>query len=368
MGLIDRYGMELRITNHRRWKDYFYNAQDFVTYAGKKFSGQRNHVNKFKKLNPDYQFVELTGADLKDIYSFLDEFKVRQLSKGTVMAREELESTYAVLEHADEFGLVMGGLRIGEKLVALSVGEKCGDQLIIHIEKGLTDYEGVYPTMANEFAKHFVTDGILYINREDDAGDAGLRKSKLQYNPICLIDKYDLFPRRVIDRITHIPVLRTQRLIIKEITDVDSLALYELEMYEERNKLWGYNWREHTDKQPTPEFFMQGLREDFKNREEMPMGIYLGDVFIGEVVLHNFGYRNDCEVGMRLLPQYEGNGYAREAVVAAMNYALYDLNMETILAKCFKCNEKSRVSLLACGLRQCGEDEVYYHFFKTAAM
>jgi hypothetical protein len=367
--LIDRYGMELRITNHRRWKDYFYNAKDFVTYAGGKFSGQRNHVNKFKKLYPNYKFVRLTSVDVPKIKNFLSKYEVRQLSKGTLMAKEELESVYMLLPYIDEFDFKAGGLEVDGELIAISIGEQCGDQLIIHVEKGLVGYEGVYPTMAQEFAKAFVTDGIIYINREDDAGDAGLRKSKMQYNPIFLVDKYDIFPRRVIERITHTPHLRSERLVIKEISDSDAEDLYALEMYEERNKLWGWDWREHTeDKAPTPQFFIEGWKEDFKNSEEMPMGIYLDNKFIGEVVLHNFGYRNDCEIGMRLLPQYEGQGYAQEAVRTVMDYAFYDLNMETIFAKCHKINERSKNTLTSVGLKQYAEDETFYYFRKTASM
>jgi hypothetical protein len=368
MELVCRYGMELRITNHRRWKDYFYNANDFVTYGGKKFSGQRNHVNKFKKLYPEYEFNELSQSDEGEMRAFLNEFSTRQLSKGTVMAREELESVYDLLPHIKDMNLLVGAIKYNGKMIAMSIGERCGDQLIIHVEKALTDYEGIYPTMANEFAKHFVTPQILYINREDDAGDRGLRKSKLQYNPIYLIDKYELSPRRVIDRLTHPPVLHTQRLVIKEMSDSDANMLYALEMDKERCKLWGYDWRDHLKETPTPEMFLEGTREDFKNREEMPMGIYVNGEMIGEVVLHNFGYRNDCEVGMRLLPAYEGNGYAAEAVLAVMDYALYDLNMETILAKCLKENVKSKKTLTSVGLRQYKEDETYFYFRKTAAM
>ncbi len=65
--------------------------------------------------------------------------------------------------------------------------------MIIHVEKALIEYEGAYPTMAQEFAEQFAVDGIIYINREDDSDDPGLRKSKLQYNPIRLVDKYDIF-------------------------------------------------------------------------------------------------------------------------------------------------------------------------------
>lgn len=366
--MIERYGMEMRITNHRRWRDYLYNAEDFVLYGGKKFSGQRNHVNKFKKLYPQYEFITLNGDARARMCEFLKKFEVRQLSKGTVMAREELEGVYELLPHIDDLKLKVGALQVDGQIIALSIGERCGEQLIIHVEKALTDFEGAYPTMAQEFAKHFAVDGVVFINREDDSGDAGLRKSKLQYNPVRLVDKYDIFPRRPIDRVNHIPVILTERLTIKEITDVNSLEFYRLEFDAERNKYWGYNWRDHYKGQPTPEYFMQGIREDFEKREEIPMGIFSGNRLVGEVVLHNFGYRNDCEVGVRLLPEYEGQGFAREAVLGAMNYAFFDLNIETVLAKCYKQNVRSRQMLVASGMRPNGEDETFYYFRKTAAM
>ena len=366
--MIERYGMEMRVTNHRRWRDYLYNAGDFVNYVGKKFSGQRNHVNKFKKLYPQYRYISLCGDDCARMCEFLKRFESRQLAKGTVMAKEELEGVYALLPHIDDFKLKVGALEIDGQIIALSIGEKCGEQLIIHVEKALTDYEGAYPTMAQEFAKANAVDGIKYINREDDSGDAGLRKSKLQYNPVRLVDKYDIFPRRAIDRVAHIPTYVTERLTIKEITDINSLEFYRLEYDAERNRYWGYDWREHYKGEPNPEYFMQGIREDFANKEEIPMGIFLGKVLIGEVVLHNFGYRNDCEVGVRLLPEYEGGGYAREAVLGAMNYAFFDLNIETVLAKCYKQNLRSRQMLLSAGMRPGGEDETFYYFRKTAAM
>ena len=368
MCMVERYGSEMRMTNSRRWRDYMYNAEDFITYGGKKFSGQRNHVNKFKKLYPHFCFEELSGKDSERIREFLKEFSSRQLAKGTVMAREELEGVYELLGYIDLLKLKCGALTVDGKIIAVSIGERCGEQLIIHVEKALTEYQGAYPTMAQQFAAHFAVDGVKYINREDDSGDPGLRKSKLQYNPVALVDKYDIFPRRVIERLSHLPTFFTQRLTIKEITEINATEFYRLEFDEERNRYWGYNWREHFSGTPTPEYFMQGIRQDFANKDEIPLGIFLGKTFLGEVVLHNFGYRNDCEVGVRLLPEYEGNGYAVEAVLGAMQYAFFDLNIETVLAKCFKANERSRAMLLAAGMRPSGEDDTFYHFKKTAAM
>ena len=366
--MVKRYGAELRMNNKRRWRDYLYNAQDFVTYGGKKFSGQRNHVNKFKKLYPQFEFCELNGSNRDEILEFLKEFERRQLDKGTTIAREELQSVFKLTDYIDEFALKAGGIRVDGKLVSYSVGEVCGDQLIIHVEKALTQYEGIYATTAHEFAKHYVTDAIAYINREDDSGDAGLRKSKLQYNPIELVDKYTLLPHRAIDGVSHLPSIVCDRIEIREITDINANEFYRLEYDVARNRYWGYNWREHFSGEPTPEYFMRGIREDFKNKDEMPLGIFYDRRLAGEVVLHNFGYRNDCEIGVRLLPEFEGLGLAKEALLGLMRYAFFELDIDTVLAKCYKENERSKRTLLSAGMKFTGEDEAFYYFMKTAAM
>ena len=41
----------------------------------------------------------------------------------------------------------------------------------------------------NEFARRFGSD-MKYINREENAGDKGLEKSKLQYHPCTILNKH----------------------------------------------------------------------------------------------------------------------------------------------------------------------------------
>ena len=367
--LVERYGTDLKIKSNLRWRDYLYNATDFRDYPGKKFAGQRNHVNKFKKLYQNYRFEILGGSDKEEIKEFLNEYEGKQLSKGTLIAREEMEAVYKLLPLIDKLKMKVGAIRIDGKIAAIAMGEVCGDTLVVDVEKGL-NYEGVYQVLAQEFARAFSGNVVKYINREDDAGDKGLRKSKLQYNPIARLDKYNLTPLRPIDEMTAIPHIKTQRLTIGEFNEENLIGLCKLENDFESNKYWGYDWRDDykDEHEPTPEYFLECKRQIFSRREEVPMGIYLSDNLIGEVVLHNFSYRFECEVGVRLLPEFRGCGYACEAVIAAIDYAFFELNIDKVNAKCFRQNEKSKSCLISAGMREDGEDEKYFYFYKTAAM
>ena len=364
-----RYGREVNITNARRWRDYLYRAEDFKTYAGGRYSGQRNHVNKFKKSFPNWEFRVYTEKDFDAAMHFLKEYEAVQHAKQAFLADEEMEEVFDIFPHLQELGLFCGLLTVDGKIVALSVGERCGDMIVVHIEKALRAYEGAYPMVAQQFALAFCGEGVNYLNRMDDAGDRGLRKSKLQYLPSELVDKFNVIPKRAIDGISRLPVIKTERLTLSPVKDADAEVYARLASDTERNRYWGYDWREdYKDGTPPAKYFLDCAREDFKHKAEMPLGIYLGKKLVGEVVLHRFGYTDEVEVGARVLPEAEGQGYAREAVKAYADYALITLGVEKVEAKCFLENVRSEKMLLGAGMRPCGSDETYLYFYKTASM
>ena len=49
--LLHRYPYTT-VTNSRTWQDYLYSAQDLASFSGRRYSGQRNHINKFRKNYP----------------------------------------------------------------------------------------------------------------------------------------------------------------------------------------------------------------------------------------------------------------------------------------------------------------------------
>lgn len=366
--LVLRYGTELHLSDIRRWRDYLYEKENFQNYPGGRYSGQRNHVNKFRKSYPDWEFCEYRSENFDEVKAFLEEYSASQFAKETIYADEEMRGAFGLLEHFDEFGMRAGFLRAGGKIVAFSAGEVCGDTMIVHIEKALRGYAGAYPALAQQFALRFCGEGIRYINREDDAGDAGLRKSKLQYLPMCLLDKYNIAVKRTFDSLSKPPEIRSERLLLKAVADEDAAAFASLARDIELNRYWGSDWRDYAPKHPSDKWFLKDVRNDFKKKNELSLGIYFEGVLVGEVVLHAFGYAAEAEIGMRILPAYQGRGFAREALSALMDYGFVKLSLDRIEAKCFKENAASAYALKAAGMRPCGEDETYYHFYKTPAM
>ncbi|MDE5896623.1 MAG: GNAT family N-acetyltransferase [Clostridia bacterium] len=368
--LVAEAGQEVLVTDIRRWRDYLYRAEDFKTYAGGKYSGQRNHVNKFKKSYPDWAFHVYAPQDESAIKAFLKEYEGVQRKKHDYLADEEMNEVYELLPKIGEFGLCCGYLTAGGKIIACSVGERCGDMLVVHVEKALRDYEGAYPFMAQQFALAFCGEEIGFLNRMDDAADRGLRKSKLQYLPCELVDKYNVVPKRAIDGVSRLPVIKTERLTLAPVKDKDGEEYRRLACDTDRNRYWGYDWREDSESGEVPDadWFLALARGDFKAKREMPLGIYADAKLVGEVVLHRFGYRSEAEIGVRLLPEAEGNCYAAEAVRAYAEYAFLRLGLELVEAKRHRENERSGRTLARAGMRPCGEDETYFYYRLTAAM
>lgn len=187
--LLDDYQGTIPGTPSRDWADYLYLAEDLAEMAGRRYSGQRNHINKFKKLYPDYKYQRITKENVSRVIEFLIDYE-KNHSKDQELAKEELNRTLELMPYLDTFGLPGGFIEVEGKIIAISVGEVVNDTLYCHIEKANRDYEGSYQLIVKEFASDMLQYGIKYINREEDVGDEGLRTSKLSYHPVQLLDKY----------------------------------------------------------------------------------------------------------------------------------------------------------------------------------
>ena len=68
------------ITNDRDWSDYVYSAKEFSSFIGKKYSGQRNHINKFNKLYPNHKIEVITKQNITEVLTFIKELNTESNS------------------------------------------------------------------------------------------------------------------------------------------------------------------------------------------------------------------------------------------------------------------------------------------------
>jgi len=357
--LASRYPAIEPLSN-RDYSDYLYLASDLAEYRGKKYHGQKNHFNKFVREYPDYRFESFTKEELPAVFAFLEEHKaLAPRSKEEII---EYDCCVRLLEAFDELDLLTGKIVVAGKIVAVSVGEILNDTLIIHIEKALPSYSGVYPTICSLFARQYA-DRVKYINREDDAGDEGLRTSKTQYHPVALIEK-----RMAICHFSHpfaLPTLFTDRLIIDTFSVSDMEEYAALATDEVRNRYWGYDYKVDLGAdEPDAAHFERVLAED-EGR-----GIcYCRKImdkegrFLGEAVIYNFRADGSAELGLRICSSAAGQGYGREGYAAVADAALKVL--PALHARCFKENEQSRKMILAAGFTLEREDDKMRYFVRV---
>lgn len=172
----------------RDWFDYLYEKDSLLNLIGRKYSTPRNHINKFRKLYANWYFEEINESNIPELIEFTNNFTFH--SHKDESANLELAMCREVLENYDVYGMPGGVLRVDAKVIGYSIGEIIGDTLFCHIEKADISYAGAYQMLTNQYLRMYASgDEIKFVNREEDCGDEGLRKSKLSYHPVELIEK-----------------------------------------------------------------------------------------------------------------------------------------------------------------------------------
>ncbi len=174
----------------RDYCDYIYARKSLETLAGKKLQPKRNFVNRFRKAYPDYTYRELRKEDF-DACLALDKQWIQHEDLNHRKAdEEERTSMQRVFNNWDELDGTGGAIFIGKELIAFTYGAPINDCVFdVCVEKANPEYEGSYATINKEFVTHLPQQYTL-INREEDLGLEGLRKSKLSYHPEILLKKY----------------------------------------------------------------------------------------------------------------------------------------------------------------------------------
>lgn len=182
-----------KVTTNRDEYDYLYEADKLRNLSGKKLRKKRNHINAFLR---DYEgrwtYRELGIDDEAVILEYFNEWYASK-DVDDEMLDQELKGIKKVINHIDLLDVKMGGIFIDGDLKGFTIASFAneGEMGIIHVEKADASIRGLYPMLNQQFLQETLTE-VKVVNREDDVGDPGLRKSKLSYYPMGFAKKYTI--------------------------------------------------------------------------------------------------------------------------------------------------------------------------------
>lgn len=190
------------ICDNRDYQDYIYSLSDLCQLTGRKYQPKRNHVNRFETLY-DYTFEELRVEDIDECLRLEDEWQQRKEADEVDDVEHRTEHEYEMSEEQrairrafdayEALGLYGGVLRVEGRMVAFTYGSQITPEVFCtHIEKADSSYEGVFPMINRCFARALAARGYTMVNREEDMGLAGLRRSKMSYHPAAMQEKMTL--------------------------------------------------------------------------------------------------------------------------------------------------------------------------------
>lgn len=192
--LLNERSENISLINRDSIREYIYDAEKLRTLSGRKYSKKRNHLKSFfNTYNGRYQYKLLnTKEDFESCRKLLLEW-----GKDVSDKEDVINENRAINIIFDNYELIkenlkIAGVYIDKKLEAFTIGSKVNkDMVIIHIEKANHKIKGLYQYINREFLIREFPE-VLYVNREEDMGIEGLKKSKMSYYPIRFINKYDI--------------------------------------------------------------------------------------------------------------------------------------------------------------------------------
>jgi len=184
------FGGRVIAPEDRNQFDYLYKTQDLIALKGNRYHKKKNLVRQFEKLY-DYKYMPMTLDMVEQAKALQEDWCVwRDCDSDYQLAAENQAIARTLVRWEQLSGILGGCLLVDGRMAAYTIGERIfDDTLVIHFEKGSADIKGIYQAMNQKFLEH-EAGNVAWVNREQDLGDEGLRKSKESYHPARFLKKY----------------------------------------------------------------------------------------------------------------------------------------------------------------------------------
>jgi hypothetical protein len=170
--------------------DYLYTVEDLAELKGNRYHKKKNLLNQFVK-KYEFTYVPFAPQMIDQAMAMQDDWCTWRDCESSEILSAENKSISRIFQNWDQLSGTLGGaLLVDGAMVAYTVAEALTDEtVVIHFEKGDTQYKGIYQAINQMFLAHSAGNFLL-VNREQDLNDPGLRKAKLSYQPVEFLQKY----------------------------------------------------------------------------------------------------------------------------------------------------------------------------------
>jgi hypothetical protein len=192
--LAESWGTSLRdlavIEEERGHWDYIYAASDLAELKGNRYHKKNNLLNQFVK-KYDSTYVPFEPELIEQAMAMQEDWCTWRDCESSDILSAENQSIARIFKSWDHLSGTLGGaILVNGTMVAYTVAEGLTNEtVVIHFEKGDTQYKGIYQAINQMFIAHWAGHFSL-VNREQDLNDPGLRKAKLSYHPVEFLQKY----------------------------------------------------------------------------------------------------------------------------------------------------------------------------------
>ncbi len=349
------------VFNERLYWDYIYRFEDLRDFPGKKYARQRSASKLFWKEYPGIIFRRVTEADRASVEAFLDSYEQMQEDKKDGHFKEEMAVCRKSLDLLDKSWIYAAAFYDGDRMIAFCMCEACGRTLLIHFEKAFSSYKHIYQAFITSYLRDCPYEP-LYINREDDAGDIGLRTSKMRYKPIRMAEKNEVIPRNELQvKEPEVPTLIVGELTMNAFSDDDAADYNRMALDPELNRYWGYDDSQNMNEEYGEKSLIHMIDEDYKHRRALNFAVRLSGQLIGEAILYHFNRKGGAEFGIRIMKEYQGRGYSRQIYETIARWGLYELGLRVVYSKCYHANAAS-YALFSAVAEEVGKDETFTYF------
>lgn len=183
------FGGRFSFASCRDYSEYIYESERLAYLPGRKLHSKRNHLKRFEA-SYSYSFEQINNDNKEEAYKVAQHWCAESSADGC-KDDSEFCAIRDSIDNFDALGLEGAIIRIDGKAVAMTIGEEVSKAAFVtHFEKALSGYDGLYTAINCYFARA-LKDRYKYINREEDLGIEGLRKSKLSYRPDILLERFE---------------------------------------------------------------------------------------------------------------------------------------------------------------------------------